>query len=158
MLVRSGATPPRWEAPAPNSRIHAHTAPVGWTLDTTTRLLKATAFNPLITLPLILAAKYTSRGAQVASQNATLHRTLRSLVALGVLGAISGWLDDKVVNNWKGDEWDWEKEVVVVTGGSDGIGKHIVFLLAERGIRVAVLDVQPLTYEGKSRVVPHTSA
>ena len=117
-------------------------------MDTTTRLLKATAFNPFVTLPLILAAKYTSRGAQVASENATLFRTLKSLVALGVLGSLSTFLDDKVVNNWKGDEWDWNKEVVVVTGGSDGIGKSIVFLLAEKGIKVAVLDVQPLTYEG----------
>jgi hypothetical protein len=124
------------------------TARAGWTLDTTTRLLKATAFNPLLTLPLVLAAKYTSRGSQLALQNETLFRTLRSLLAIGVLGSISGWLDDKVVNNWKTDEWDWAKEVVVVTGGSDGIGKSIVFLLAEKGIKVAVVDVQKLTYEG----------
>lgn len=67
---------------------------------------------------------------------------------LGVLDRISSWLDDKVVNNWKSDEWDWSKEVVVVTGGADGIGKDVVLLLAEQGIKVAVLDVQELTYEG----------
>ncbi|KAJ4346486.1 uncharacterized protein N0V89_010415 [Didymosphaeria variabile] len=124
----------------------------GWTLDTTTRLLKATAFNPLFTVPLILAAKYTSRGSQLAFQNETLFRALRSLAALSVLGSISGWLDDKVVNNWKSDEWDWKKEVVVVTGGADGIGKSIVLLLAEKGIKVAVLDVQKLTYEAPPSV------
>lgn len=37
-----------------------------------------------------------------------------------------------------------------MTGGSDGIGKIVVQLLAERGIKVAVLDVQDLTYEGKT--------
>jgi hypothetical protein len=44
-----------------------------------------------------------------------------------------------------------------VTGGSDGIGKVVVGLLAERGVKVAVLDVQPLTYEGKSSFTPFLS-
>lgn len=39
--------------------------------------------------------------------------------------------------------------MVVVTGGSDGIGKIVVKLLAEKGIKVAVLDVQDLTYDGE---------
>jgi len=47
------------------------------------------------------------------------------------------------------DTYDWAKEIVVVTGGSDGIGAIVVKLLAERGIKVGVLDVQPLTYEGE---------
>lgn len=50
------------------------------------------------------------------------------------------------MNNWRSDTYDWGREVVVVTGGSDGIGALVVQLLAERGIKVAVLDVQPLTY------------
>lgn len=50
-------------------------------------------------------------------------------------------------NNWVNDKYDWRREIVVVTGGSDGIGGIVVRLLAERGIKVAVLDVQPLTYE-----------
>ena len=39
--------------------------------------------------------------------------------------------------------------MVVITGGSDGIGAAIVRLLAERGIKVAVLDIQPLQYKGE---------
>jgi NADPH:quinone reductase-like Zn-dependent oxidoreductase len=62
---------------------------------------------------------------------------------------VNRWLDDKVANNWTSDEYVWSKEVVVVTGGSDGIGGIVVRLLAERGIKVVVLDVQGLTYEGK---------
>ena len=57
-------------------------------------------------------------------------------------------MDDAVTNNWTNDAYVWSREVVVVTGGSDGIGKIVVKLLAERGIKVAVLDVQELTYEG----------
>jgi NADP-dependent 3-hydroxy acid dehydrogenase YdfG len=37
-----------------------------------------------------------------------------------------------VSNNWSNDVYDWGKEVVVVTGGADGIGKLVVELLAER--------------------------
>lgn len=39
-----------------------------------------------------------------------------------------------------------------MTGGSDGIGKIIVHLLAEKGIKVAVLDVQDLTYTAPASV------
>lgn len=61
---------------------------------------------------------------------------------------MNSWLNDAVTNNWKNDAYVWSKEVVVVTGGSDGIGKIVVHLLAEKGIKVAVLDVQEPTYEG----------
>lgn len=84
----------------------------------------------------------------LASQHGAAFRSLKGLLALSVLGSLSSWFDNKVINNWKSDEWDWTREVVVVTGGSDGIGKIIVQLLAEKGIKVAVLDVQKLTYEG----------
>lgn len=60
------------------------------------------------------------------------------------------YLGDKVSNNWASDAYDWKKEIVVVTGGSDGIGAIVVKLLAEKGIKVAVLDVQELTYEGNN--------
>lgn len=65
-----------------------------------------------------------------------------------MLGKAGSWLDDRVTNNWVKDQYEWDKEIVVVTGGSDGIGKEVVLLLAERGVRVAVMDVQPLTFEG----------
>jgi all-trans-retinol dehydrogenase (NAD+) len=65
------------------------------------------------------------------------------------LKKISNFLDQGVYNNWKSDTYDWRKEIVVVTGGSDGIGARIVKLLAERGITVAVLDIQGLKYDGK---------
>jgi hypothetical protein len=131
------------------SRKHPLTAPIGVTGDTITKLLKYTALNPALTLPLILLARYTSQGGQLASEYGTVFKTIRTLATLGVLNTVSNYLSEKVINNWSSDEWDWSKEVVVVTGGSDGIGKVVVGLLAERGVKVAVLDVQQLTYEGK---------
>jgi len=127
---------------------------IGVTGDTLLRLAKLTACNPALTLPLILLARYTAQGGELAAQHATLFKGLKTLATLGVLNAASSYLSDKVVNNWSGDKWDWSKEVVVVTGGSDGIGKVVVGLLAERGVKVAVLDVQGLTYEGEFVCLP----
>lgn len=58
------------------------------------------------------------------------------------------FLDQGVSNNWVSDTYNWDKEIAVVTGGSDGIGMKAVMLLAERGIKVVVLDIQPPKYNG----------
>ncbi len=86
-----------------------------------------------------------------------MFKSLKTLLALGVLGSANAWLNSGVTNNWSSDTYDWSKEIVVVTGGSDGIGKAIVKLLAEKGIKVAVLDVQDLTYEGEFDAQFHLS-
>lgn len=114
--------------------------------DTLVRLLKLTALNPLITLPLFLAGKYTFDGDRFAAGHATAWKHLKTLLVLGLADKVSTWLDNAVANNWSNDTYVWSQEVVVVTGGSDGIGKIVVQLLAERGVKVAVLDVQELTY------------
>lgn len=123
--------------------------PPGLTLDTLGSVIKSTVLNPVFTLPLFVLARYSQKGRFLSVQHATAFKYLRTALALGVVRKVSDWLDDAVVNNWNNDVYDWNKEVVVVTGGSDGIGKLVVLLLAERGIKVAVLDVQELTYEGK---------
>jgi NADPH:quinone reductase-like Zn-dependent oxidoreductase len=103
----------------------------------------------VLTLPLFLYARYSQQGRFLSAQQERALQVLKYAVALGVLKKTSDWLDDAVTNNWTNDMYDWNKEVVVVTGGSDGIGKVVVRLLAERGVKVAVLDVQDLTYEGE---------
>lgn len=77
----------------------------------------------------------------------TAIRRLKLLIYLGLARWLNGILNRGVLDNWQSDKYDWKKEIVVVTGGSDGIGKKVVMLLAERGIKVVVLDVQPLTFE-----------
>ncbi|CAO2654245.1 Nn.00g109780.m01.CDS01 [Neocucurbitaria sp. VM-36] len=129
----------------------------GVTGDTIGRLLKLTALNPALTLPLLLAAKYTTKGQILAREHGTALKHLKTLLTIGLISRVSAWLDDAVTNNWTNDAYVWSREVVVVTGGSDGIGKIVVKLLAERGIKVAVLDVQDLTYEGTTFPTPYTS-
>ncbi|KAF2853933.1 short chain dehydrogenase/reductase family protein-like protein [Plenodomus tracheiphilus IPT5] len=119
----------------------------GITGDTVARLISLTALNPMLTLPLLLLARYTTSGSNIARDHSTVFKHLKTLLTLGVVHKLNSWLNDAVTNNFSKDEYVWEKEVVVVTGGSDGIGKLIVGLLAERGIKVAVVDVQEPTYE-----------
>lgn len=124
----------------------------GVTRDTFVNLVKLTAFNPALTLPLFLLARYTQQGSALASEHSAAFKHLKTLLGLGLLNTTSTWLSNGVTNNWTSDKYDWDREVVVVTGGSDGIGKIVVQLLAEKGIKIAVLDVQDLTYEAPPSV------
>jgi FlaA1/EpsC-like NDP-sugar epimerase len=55
-------------------------------------------------------------------------------------------LNKRALNNGVTDAFNWDEEVVVVTGGAGGIGGDMVKQLASKGTRIAVLDVMPLTY------------
>lgn len=121
-------------------------------MDVVTDLIKKTALAPSLTLPLLLLAGYTSRGRDVAHDRPGLFRALKALVALGLARRANKWLNRRALNNWTSDRYDWNKEVAVVTGGSDGIGQRIATGLAIRGVKVAVLDVQPLKYRAHPNI------
>lgn len=75
--------------------------------------------------------------------------SLKWLLAIGLIRkankVLSDWADNKWI--WKDDKsvWHWETEVAVVTGGSNGIGAMVAKGLVSNGIKVAVIDVQPLS-------------
>lgn len=108
--------------------------------------------DPTLTVPLLLLSQYTSKGREIAQNRAKALKTLRILVALGLTRWTSNWLNRRVLNNGVSDKYNWNKEIAVVTGGSDGIGQRVSLLLAERGVKVAVLDVQPLKYTAPSNI------
>lgn len=65
-----------------------------------------------------------------------------ALLAVCLLPKLNRWLTRRKVNNYLTDNtWDWESEVVVVTGGSSGIGATIVAKLARRNVRVIIFDM-----------------
>ncbi|KAI4142296.1 MAG: hypothetical protein L6R39_004992 [Caloplaca ligustica] len=111
----------------------------GFTADVLLRLIRNTAFNPSLTLPIYLLSQYTRRGHEFALEHDVAVNRLKLLVYTGIVRWINNFLSSGAVNNWTSSEYDWEKEVVVVTGGSDGIGKL--------GATVAILDIQPLTFD-----------
>jgi NADPH:quinone reductase-like Zn-dependent oxidoreductase len=58
------------------------------------------------------------------------------------------WLSRRKVNNYLTDNsWDWTKEIVVVTGGSSGIGKEIVIKLAKKHVKVIIVDLNAPSYQ-----------
>lgn len=80
--------------------------------------------------------------------NATLVKNLKWLVALGVGKKLSQVLNKWALNNWQirtwGSDWQWEREIAVVTGGCSGFGERVAKGLAKKGLKVVVLDVQDL--------------
>jgi hypothetical protein len=126
-----------------------------FTLDTFARLLVRTFFNPKLSLPLYLLVEYTKVGrkqtdvvfGKYGDVKPIVMQVFAVIVALGTAGRINRALNWGATNNWTTDIFVPEKEVVVVTGGSGGIGAEIVQLLlaSERKIKaVVVLDIQPL--------------
>ncbi|KAH7384447.1 hypothetical protein BKA66DRAFT_511665 [Pyrenochaeta sp. MPI-SDFR-AT-0127] len=83
------------------------------------------------------------------SQLATLVRCLKWGLPLWALADFNSALNRWALNRWiwKNDTsgWEWKREIAVVTGGSAGIGACVVKKLVSHQIKVAVLDVGPLS-------------
>ncbi|KAK1986416.1 short chain dehydrogenase [Colletotrichum cereale] len=126
----------------------------GLTADPIFRLITRTALNPAVMLPLLLLARYTKKGGDLAILHPTAFSRVKFLAYCALTRWASSWLSRRVLNGWSADQYDWRREIVLVTGGAGGIGGHIVQFLAERGITVVVLDIQDLTFAaGKTPVV-----
>ncbi|KAF5600597.1 short-chain dehydrogenase reductase [Fusarium pseudoanthophilum] len=66
-----------------------------------------------------------------------------ALIALIIFRKAHRLLSQAALNNFVSDTYDWRKELVVVTGGSGGLGSLLVHKLARNSIRVISIDVKP---------------
>ncbi|OAQ97946.1 hypothetical protein LLEC1_02997 [Akanthomyces lecanii] len=90
------------------------------------RLLKALHVPPTVDLELV------KRGLQI-------------LLGLSVVRYVNSTLSIIALNSWrltKPGSWQWDSEIAVITGGCSGIGKCTVDRLVNRGVRVAIFDIQ----------------
>ncbi|KAF5593603.1 retinal short-chain dehydrogenase reductase [Fusarium subglutinans] len=111
-----------------------------------------TALNPALLLPLVLFARLTKKGQDLSILHPSASGHLKTLFYVALARWASGWWSDKTRNNWVDDKYDWKREVVLVTGGAGGIGGRIVKLFEEMGVKVVVLDVQPMSFEVSANV------
>ncbi|KAJ5102949.1 short chain dehydrogenase/reductase family protein [Penicillium argentinense] len=117
----------------------------GFTADVLGKLISRTLLCPWKMVPLLALAQYTDKGREFISTRPHLLKALRTLAALAVLSRVGTWLDRRAINNGQLDHYDWNREVVLLTGGSGGIGHKVAQMLGERGIKVAILDITPPT-------------
>lgn len=141
----------------------------GPNIDILARLVRKTALNEHLALPVAAAATYLSldasaiyltKIAKLASSlkldisQTVLRKAGRVALALGSAGfllSLNDCLNKWFANNWtatKRDEWDWDREIVVVTGGSSGLGASIVQKLLARNPRttIVIVDFAPLSW------------
>ncbi|KAF2130631.1 NAD(P)-binding protein [Dothidotthia symphoricarpi CBS 119687] len=89
---------------------------------------------------------------------ATLVWFMKCVLGLGAVNEVNTLLNSWAANRWvwKSDKsnWNWKSEVAVVTGGSKGIGACVVKKLVSHGVKVAVLDVEPLSNDFSQDELP----
>jgi all-trans-retinol dehydrogenase (NAD+) len=113
--------------------------------------------NPAITLIFILLARYTKKGSDLSILHSTAFSRIKTLFYFGLARWISNYFDAGVLDNWTKDTYDWNKEIVLITGGAGGIGGGVVKILSEKGVKVVVLDVIPMTFEACMSLPPFLS-
>lgn len=80
---------------------------------------------------------------------------LAALFGLGLLGTASKVLTERKINNFVADKYEWTKEIVVITGGSSGIGELVCKDLQRRGIKLVIIDVNAPKYTLCTRSQSH---
>lgn len=124
-------------------------------------VLDKTVFNPLLTIvfPLYLHF-FTENKISLDRTNTWIRYRIRRplptllsksvvLVAIGLVLKINRSMSRKALNNGKATNFNWDREIIVITGGSGGIGAQAAKKLAARGSKVVVIDVIPLTFSAR---------
>ncbi|KAH7117949.1 dehydrogenase/reductase SDR family member 8 precursor [Dendryphion nanum] len=91
-------------------------------------------------------------------QLARVIKALKGAFVVGLFSTVDNALTKIALNAWRvrsqKKQWDFAQELAVVTGGCSGIGELTVKGLLDKGIKVAILDIQqlPASLQGDSKV------
>ncbi|KAL4895524.1 short-chain dehydrogenase/reductase 2 [Aspergillus ambiguus] len=116
-------------------------------------------------MSLITAAQ---QGIQTAFRNLppSTQKILSSSLLPGTLTALLGYVAlsqiNSVLNSWSlnclsDQQWQNERELVLVTGGCSGIGKAVMEGLSQYGVKVIIVDIQEPCFELPLNVVFYRS-
>ncbi|KAK1995029.1 short chain dehydrogenase [Colletotrichum falcatum] len=127
----------------------------GLTVDVVARWLQKSVLNPYLSVPFAAGLALMSARQNGAAGLSDLRLDAAQRVAfLAALASFvistTQYLNKWTANNWTTDDtWDFDREVIVVTGGSSGIGHSIIKHILARTPRatIAVVDLAPLSWE-----------
>ena len=72
-----------------------------------------------------------------------VHKAIAFVVTIQSLRIVNRYLSQREQNNWvRARPWDASKELVLLTGGSSGIGKQIMQDLSRLNVKVIIFDIQ----------------
>lgn len=128
----------------------------GLTLDFLASGIRKSLLNPNLTLPAALGILLST----TSHWPSTLERiptalppwaktTAYSLAATSALLSLTEHLNHGFANNWASDlSWDWSREIVLITGGSSGIGATVAqkLLRANPATTLVIIDFAPLAW------------
>jgi NAD(P)-dependent dehydrogenase (short-subunit alcohol dehydrogenase family) len=147
----------------------------GFHIDAVAHIVRKTFLNEYVSLPVAAAATWLSHPSSSASSVAMHLRRVLEIFAsrfgidldlhLPQLARLAFWLGgtgllltaNNLLNKWATNNWtpclpgewkDWARELVVVTGGSSGIGEHVAKALLARNprTRIVIIDFAPLSW------------
>ncbi|KAL3429162.1 hypothetical protein BDV09DRAFT_190367 [Aspergillus tetrazonus] len=72
-----------------------------------------------------------------------VRKAVAIVVALQLLRGVNRYLSQQAQNNWvRARPWNSSRELVLLTGGSSGIGKQIMLDLSKLNVRTIIVDVK----------------
>ncbi|GFP54380.1 dehydrogenase RED2 [Trichoderma asperellum] len=135
----------------------------GITLDLITRTIRNSFLSPFIVLPIVTGLSWQPARTRLfeyvhAEASSTALVVTYLLAALSVALSLNDYLNDGFANNWvRASDWDWNSEIVVITGGSGGIGEHVARQLLAKNIQttIVILDCMPMTWTAPAKSKVH---
>lgn len=126
----------------------------GLTIDVVAGAVRNWLLTPTTTVPVALGLAWEPFFAKLRTrlspaQADKLRSRVNWLAAASLVLALNDFLNKQVANNWVTDSrWNWNDELVVVTGGSSGIGASITRRLITRNprTRIVIVDYVPLQW------------
>jgi hypothetical protein len=130
----------------------------GFTADVVSSFIRRTLLHPGIILILALSHAISYINSYLSTEiplpqafqpSAPWTNFLNIWIFLGIYTHVTSYLNDQFANNWTTDTYDWNEEIVLVTGGSSGIGAALTSLLLRRNpsTTIVIIDYSPLTFK-----------